>query len=147
MRFLAGAASAIVVLCSVITVHAAPTDNVTVAFTNQTVMEMPLDSRASPTCTRKLKQFPILRFEYRIQIPKLPEIHEIHNVCNQLWRELETWPICGLAKPFECYEGYERALHWNFHTTTFCNKGMVEAMFWKGTNENEFGGLQRCVEI
>lgn len=145
MRLLAHAASAIVVLCSVITVHAAPTDSVTVAFTNQTVMDM--DALSSPTCTRNEKFFPIWRWQWQIDIPNIPESDDINKVCNHLWRELETWTICGLAKPFSCEEGYNRTLKWHFGTTIFCNAGMIQAAFWAGTNKNKYGGLLPCVDV
>lgn len=145
MRFLAGAASAIVVLCSVITVHAAPTDSVTVAFTNQTVMDM--DALSSPTCTRNEKFFPIWRWQWQIDIPNIPESDDINVICNRLFRELEVWTICGLAKPFSCWEGHNRTLKWHFGTTIFCNPGMIQSAFWEATNKNQYGGLLPCVDV
>lgn len=146
MRVLAYAASALVVLCSVITVHAAPTDSVTAAFTNQTVTDMaPRDAPAQPTCTRNGKGGPLVgRYKYEVTIPTIPFTRDPPNVCHHLWKELKKYPLCLVTKPNSCYEGDNRSLKWSFMAPRACRSGMVRTAFYAAT-KNQFGALpEKC---
>lgn len=144
MRFLAYAGSALVVLCSVITVHAAPTDSVTAAFTNQTVTDMaPRDAPAQPTCTRNKKHIPT-RYNYKVTIPTIPLTRDVPNVCHHLWKELKKHKLCQVINPHGCYEGDNRSLQWHFGAPTLCRSGMIRSAFWEAT-KNQFGALpEKC---
>lgn len=145
MHFLAHAASTLALLCSVINVDAAPTDNVTVAFTNQTVTDV--DARVQPTCTKKWKFFPIVRLIYEIKIPNLPETDEVRPVCDKLWEQLNKWPLCKASRLLGCGEADNRTLQWRFDTLSFCNEAAVMGAFWAGTEKSKFGWLGSCESI
>lgn len=146
MRFLAYAASTLVVLCSVITVHAAPTDSVTVAFTNQTVTDLaPRDASAGPTCKVDGKIFPFRRKEYEITIPNIPITHDIPHVCHDLWNELKKHFVCKLVtKPQGCFQEDGRSLKWHFMVPSTCGQNHVSSAYFRATKDNLFGALPKC---
>lgn len=140
MRFLAHAASILVLLCSVMTVDAAPTDTVaetvanltvTVPSTNQAVADL------RPSCTRRLKYFPIWRYDWEIEIPNLPEDISIVEMCKGLWEGLYQQMACHVSSPHGCGEGTDsRTLRWHFHTAALvCTKWSVENAYWRGTQD------------
>lgn len=142
MRIFALAASTLVLTSSVVTnpIDAATADIVTVPTINQTVTD------PKPWCTRNRKMFPIWRFEYKVEIPHVPESHPIDEVCGRLWKQLKDWPLCIVSSPHGCWQ-QNRTLKWHFHTHNWCNKGMVESAFWGATNEAMWGHIHPCKSI
>lgn len=144
MRFLAHAASILVVLCSVMTIDAAPTDTVaetvanltvTVPSTNQAVADL------RPSCTRRNKIWPIWRYDWEIEIPNFPEDTSMVKKCDQLWEWLYQQGGCTVSSPHGCGEGIDSTtLRWHFHTTAFCTKWNVESAYGRAT-KNIYGRI------
>lgn len=81
-----------------------------------------------PTCTRART---FLRFYYKLGISNVPNSHPIPGVCEDLWRGPKHWGACAVSSPHGCgtVAGGNNNLEWWFHTSGFCNMGMVENAF------------------
>lgn len=87
MRFLAHTASILIILYSIITINAAPTDTVAETIANLTVI-VPSTNQAvadlRPSCTKRQKLWLIWRYDWEIEIPNLPKDILIVEKCEDL---------------------------------------------------------------
>jgi len=138
MHLLAPAATLLVFITSVLTgpIDTATVDTATVPTTIQNLAD------PTPYCTRDRK--PSLRFYYKLNIPHVPESHEISKICGNLWHELRRWPLCTVTPKNGCGAVGNRTLEWHFHTPLLCNPGMVRSAYWEGTYKGSFGDITHC---
>lgn len=89
-----------------------------------------------PICTSEWKNVSI---RWRVFIP---EAQRMGNVCHRFWIGLKQFPLCVVTPIVSCgpQKGEETTLFAIFHTSIFCNSGMVEAAFWEAT-DNKFGSV------